>query len=299
MTAADLPLIPAAAPGARTPITLRRHELAWVLEQCGTDDWPYPLAGTAWPADTEEETAAARTRAEDTLRARGLLAPGPAAALLAVGEAVRDRRRQVDLVRRSATTPRAAVALGDDRHGALLVSADHAGAPVQVAPVPADGLVTALLAVLPGLPAAPGTALGLAGTLGTPTPGTPETRRRADERRAVDAAVETATAWSSVGVAAANGVTSARERACAPMEWLDCARGRYRLRHDPPQARAPGPGERGGRVGVAGPGGSRGPGLVPDDARSPAVRAELEAALAGRLRPAPARFPGRSTGGAG
>ena len=242
------------------PIVLRRHELLWLLEQCGAGDWPYPLAPVAWPADTEDETVLARAGVEDALAGRGLLDPGPAAALLAVGTAVRDRRRQLDLVRRSTTTPLAAVAVGGDAGAALLCSADHAGADVHVRPLRPDELVPAALALLPRLPAAPGPPLPVhAGVAEV------ESRRRERMRLAVDDVLESATAWTQLGVLTGpDEVTSAARRADLAVTWLDSPRGRYRLRHDPGQA----------------PGGPVR--LVPDDTASPGVRAELEALLGAR-----------------
>lgn len=242
------------------PIVLRRHELLWLLEQCGAGDWPYPLAPVAWPADTEDETVLARAGVEDALAGRGLLDPGPAAALLAVGTAVRDRRRQIDLVRRSTTTPLAAVAVGADAGAALLLSADHAGADVHVRPLRPDELVPATLALLPRLPAAPGPPLPVhAGVAEV------ETRRRERMRLAVDDVLGSATAWTQLGVRTGpDEVTSPARRGDAAVKWLDSPRGRYRLRHDPGQA----------------PGGPVR--LVPDDTASPGVRAELEALLGAR-----------------
>ncbi|HEY2221052.1 ESX secretion-associated protein EspG [Actinomycetospora sp.] len=261
-------------------LALRRLELAWVLEQCGAPDWPYPLAAAVWPADSEDETVLARARVEDGLRARGLLEPGPAAVLLAVGAAVRDRCRQVDLVRRSASTPCAAVALGGASDAALLWSADHAGADVAVRPLDPDGLVAGLLALVPPLAAAAGPALEVTATPGGPVG--PGTVRGDRERRAVQDVLSAAEAWTQVGaVPAPNGLTSQVERADATIKWLDGPRGRYRLRHDPGQTHD-------AFSGRAGLGRAR---LVGEDATTPAVRAELEAALGPLDRPT----PGRST----
>ncbi|MCD2193265.1 ESX secretion-associated protein EspG [Actinomycetospora endophytica] len=249
-------------------LTLRRLELTWVLEQCGASAWPYPLAAAVWPADREDETVLARARAEDALRARGLLEPGPAAVLLAVGAAVRDRTRQVDLVRRSATTPCAAVALGSATDAALLWSADHADADVAVRRLDPEGLVAGLLALVPPLAPAVGPALEVPAIPGVPAgPGTVRGER---ERRAVEDVLTAAEAWTQIGaVPAPNGLTSVRERVDATIKWLDGPRGRYRLRHDPGHTHDAGPGRT-----------SRGRArLVGEDATSPAVRAELEAAL--------------------
>ena len=250
-------------------LVLRRLELAWVLEQCGAGDWPYPLAPVAWPADRDDETVLARARVEDGLRARGLLEPGPAAVLLAVGTAVRDRTRQVDLVRRSATTPCAAVALGGATEGALLWSADHADADVAVRPLDPAGLVPGLLALVPPRPAAPGPPLEIPATADRGGPATP---RRERERRAVEDVLASTEAWTQIGVAAApNEVSSLGERGDVTIKWLDGPRGRYRLRHDPGHTHdVPGRGR---------PGRAR---LVGEDAASPAVRRELEAALSPR-----------------
>ncbi|NMO90133.1 ESX secretion-associated protein EspG [Actinomycetospora sp. TBRC 11914] len=247
-------------------LALRRTELTWVLEQCGATDWPYPLAPAAWPAERDDETVLARARTEDALRARGLLEPGPAAVLLAVGTAVRDRSRQVDLVRRSATSPVAAVAVGGATDGALLWSADHADADVAVRPLDPAGLVAGLLALVPPLPPAAGPPLDV------PPPGHhgPGTARGDRERRAVEDVLTGADAWTQIGVVPApNGVTSGRERGDATIKWLDGPRGRYRLRQDP----GAGPP---GRAGPDRPGRTR---LVGEDAASPAVRRELEDAL--------------------
>ncbi|WP_018331681.1 ESX secretion-associated protein EspG [Actinomycetospora chiangmaiensis] len=245
-------------------ITLRRHELLWVLEQCGAGDWPYPLAGMAWPADTEDETVLARARTEDALAGRGLLAPGPAADLLAVGTAVRDARRQVDLVRRG-SGPTAAVALAGPGGGALLTSADHAGADVTVRPVAPGGIAAAVLALLPRLPPAPGPPLEV------PPPETAVATRRRERRRLdVDAVLADTVAWTQLGVAVTPiGATWADDRADAHITWLDSPRGRHRLRHDRGRTTSPAQAR-----------------LVPDDAASPGTRAEVEAWLV---------EPGRST----
>ena len=94
-----------------TAAVLTRHELLWVLEQCGADAWPYPLRAVAWDAETEDETVWHRRRTEDGLRCRGLLQPAPARLLLAVGELVRDWHVAVDLVHRASAAPRAVAGL--------------------------------------------------------------------------------------------------------------------------------------------------------------------------------------------
>ena len=249
-------------------LVLRRLELAWVLEQCGAGDWPYPLAPVAWPADRDDETVLARARVEDGLRARGLLEPGPAAVLLAVGTAVRDRTRQVDLVRRSATTPCAAVAVGGASEGALLWSADHAGADVAVRPLDPAGLAPGLLALVPARAAAPGPPLEVPADVGA-APDGPATARAERERRTVEDVLASTEAWTQVGVATApNEVSSFGERGDVQIKWLDGPRGRYRLRHDP--------GHRHDVPGRGRPGRAR---LVGEDAASPTVRRELEVAL--------------------
>lgn len=264
-------------------LALSRYELAWVLEQCGAGDWPYPLAPVAWPAERDDETVLARARTEDALRSRGLLEPGPAAVLLAVGTAVRHRDRQVDLVRRCAATPCAAVAVGGATDGALLWSADHADADVAVRPLDPAGLVAGLLALVPPRPAAPEPPLEVPTTRPSGHDG-PGTVRGERERRAVEDLLASAEAWTQVGVVPApNGVTSGGERRDATIKWLDGPRGRYRLRQDPaPRHDVP------GRARPDRPGRIR---LVGEDARSPAVRRELEDALA---LPGPS-WSGRST----
>jgi hypothetical protein len=252
-------------------LALRRLELAWVLEQCGAGDWPYPLAPVAWPAERDDETVLARARVEDGLRARGLLEPGPAAVLLAVGTAVRDRSRQVDLVRRSATTPCAAVAVGGATEGALLWSADHADADVGVRPLDPAGLVSGLLGLVPPRPAAPGPPLEIPATAGAVDRDGPATARHERERHAVEDVLASAEAWTQIGVVPTpNEVSSVGERGDVTIKWLDGPRGRYRLRQDPP---------RGPAVPGARPGRAR---LVGEDATSPAVRRELEVALGPR-----------------
>lgn len=260
-------------------LTLRRTELTWVLEQCGAGDWPYPLAPATWPAERDDETVLARARTEDALRARGLLEPGPAAVLLAVGTAVRDRSRQVDLVRRSATSPCAAVAVGGPGDGALLWSADHADADVAVRPLDPAGLVAGLLALVPRLPPAAGPPLEVP-PMSAAARHAPGTARAEKERRAVEDVLTTADAWTQIGVVPDPiGLTSGPDRGDATIKWLDGPRGRYRLRQDPavgsPGCAAP---DRPGRTR-----------LVGEDAASPAVRRELEDALrapsSGRSRP--------------
>ncbi len=264
-------------------LALRRLELAWVLEQCGAGDPPYPLAPTSWPAERDEETVLARARTEDALRARGLLEPGPAAVLLAVGTAVRDRARQVDLVRRSATTPCAAVAVGGATDGALLWSADHASADVAVRPLDPAGLVAGLLALVPPLPPAAGPPLEVPAAP-VPDHQGPGTVRGDRERRALEDLLASADAWTQIGVVPApNGVTSDGDRGDATIKWLDGPLGRYRLRHDPGRRH-----DVPGRARPDRPGRAR---LIGEDAASLAVRRELEDALG----PLGSSSTGRST----
>jgi hypothetical protein len=127
--------------------------------------------------------------------------------------------------------------------------------------------VPGLLALVPSHPAAPGPPLEVPATAGGPDG--PATARAERERRAVDDVLASTEAWTQIGVATApNEVSSLGERGDVTIKWLDGPRGRYRLRHDP--------GHRHDVPGRGRPGRAR---LVGEDAASPAVRRELEAAL--------------------
>ena len=212
--------------------SLTRHELLWVVEQCGGGAWPYPLRAVAWEAETEEGTARHRRTVEDTLRARGLLEPAPAAVLLAVGELVRDWTVAVDLVHRSPTAPRAGVglAVGAGGPGALLVSDAHADAPVRVALVAAERLPEAVVGTVAAV--APGRGPEVGAPVDDPTGAAPATRRAEESRRAVAALVDTATGWGQVGVATRTGPHAGPVRPTGPSTWLDGPHGRWRVRHD-------------------------------------------------------------------
>lgn len=216
-------------------VVLERHELLWVVEQCGGDVWPYPLRRPDWDAETEEETARHRRGVEDGLAGRGLLEPDRAALLLAVGELVRDWTLAVDLVHRSASAPRAAVALATDGRAALLVSTAHADAPVRVVPIGSvapDGLAGAVLATVPDVPPGSGPALAVpVEALADPgAADAPTTRRLADARRAVARLVDDATGWAQLGVAVRAGGLPVRP--ARPVTWLDGPHGRHRVVHD-------------------------------------------------------------------
>ena len=216
-------------------IVLDRHELLWVLEQCDAS-WPYPLRPVHWSAETDAEIRRHRTATEQALRTRGLLEPGPARLLLDVGTAVAGWVLAVDLVRRDAGDPRAAVALTDGRIGAVLDSPEHAGAPVRVAPCAPDGIAEAVFALVPPVPPGSGPAVPVpAGTLPADLPAT---QRASRARDAADDLLATVTAVSQVGVAERPARADAR-RVAAPLCWLDGPRGRHVLRL-PPGAPAPG-----------------------------------------------------------
>lgn len=139
-------------------IVLARHELLWVLEQCGSTpsvSWPYPLRPVHWSAETDADTSRHRDDTERRLRDRGLLEPAPARLLLDAGRAVTGWVVAVDMVRRDADLPRAAVALTDGRTAALLDSPEHADAPVRLTPCPPGGLVEALMTLVPPAPPDP------------------------------------------------------------------------------------------------------------------------------------------------
>ena len=219
-----------------TGVELTRHELLWVLEQCGGDAWPYPLRPVHWAAETVDETTLHRGRTEQGLRRRGLLDPAPAALLLTVGEVVRDALLAADLVHRSPSAPRAAVVVSDGARAALLVSTGHADDPVHVALPHVERMSEALLGVLP--PAAPGrgrvvevSAADLAVPVGTPD-AAPATRRAVDARRAARTLLDTATGWGQVGVAVhADGPGRPPVRHGPLVTWLDGPHGRHRLAH--------------------------------------------------------------------
>ena len=168
-------------------VVVSRHELRWVLEQAGADRWPYPLRRPAWDAETESETTRHRARAETSLRERGLLEPAPARLLLRAGRLVARWHVAVDLVRRDAHAPCAAVALADAADAVLLVSAQHEGAPVRIVPVPLDRLPEALLALRPRVPAGVGGPWVIAeGAVDAPAHGLPTTDRVASARAAAE-----------------------------------------------------------------------------------------------------------------
>ncbi|MEJ2863277.1 ESX secretion-associated protein EspG [Actinomycetospora flava] len=219
-----------------TGVVLDRHELLWVLEQCGAG-WPYPLRPVHWSAETDAEARRHRTATEQALRARGLLEPAPARMLLDAGQAVAGWALAVDLVRRDATAPVAAVALTDGRTAALLESPEHAQAPVRVTPCAPDGLAEAVFALVPPVPPGSGPPVPVpAGTL----PGDlPTTQRTARARDVAEDLLATVTAVSQVGVAdRRDGVP---RRLAAPLCWLDGPRGRHVLRSPPP---SPAPSQR-------------------------------------------------------
>lgn len=226
----------------RSAIELTRHELLWVVEQCGGDGWPYPLRRAHWPAETEEETAVHRARAEAALGGRGLLAPGAASLLLAVGDLVRDWRLAVDLVHRSTSTPRAGVGVSDGRRAAVLVSTDHTEAPVLVSAAPPDRLPEAVLAVLPSCARGTGVAVGVPADAlrpgqDTSTDAAPATRRGADARRHARRLLDSATGWAQAGVAvrplpAGPGTPGPPVRREPLVMWLDGPHGRHRVVHD-------------------------------------------------------------------
>lgn len=211
-----------------TGVVLDRHELLWVLEQCGAG-WPYPLRPVHWSAETDEEVRRHRTATEQALRARGLLEPAPARLLLDAGQAVAGWVVAVDLVRRDASAPLAAVALTDGRTAAVLASPEHAAAPVRVSPCPPDGLAEALFALVPPVPPGEGPAVPVpSGT--TPTD-LPITQRTARSRDFAEDLLATVTAVTQVGVADRHdGVP---RRVAPPLCWLDGPRGRHVLRVPP------------------------------------------------------------------
>jgi hypothetical protein len=216
-------------------VVLDRHELLWVLEQCGAG-WPYPLRPVHWSAETDEEVRRHRTATEQALRARGLLEPAPARTLLDAGRAVAGWVLAVDLVRRDATAPRAAVALTDGRTAAVLDSPEHADAPVRVTPCAPDGLAEALFALVPPVPAGPGPAVPVPNdAVAADLPATP---RAARAREVGEDLLATVTAITQVGVAERRGGTP--QRLAAPLCWLDGPRGRHVLR-SPPAAPPPRP----------------------------------------------------------
>lgn len=212
-----------------TGIVLDRHELLWVLEQCGAG-WPYPLRPVHWSAETDEEVRRHRAATEQALRARGLLEPTPARLLLDTGRAAAGWVLAVDLVRRDATAPRAAVALTDGRTAAVLDSPEHATAPVRVTPCAPDGLAEAVFALVPPVPPGPGPAVPVPD--GTVPADLPATRRAARARDAAEDLLATVTAISQVGVADRPDGTA--RRVAAPLCWLDGPRGRHVLRAPPP-----------------------------------------------------------------
>jgi hypothetical protein len=248
-------------------LVLDRHELLWVLEQCGAG-WPYPLRPAHWSAETDAEIRRHREATENALRARGLLEPGPARVLLDAGTAVAGWVLAVDLVRRDATAPRAAVALTDGRTAALLDSPEHAQAPVRVTPCPPEGLAEALFGLVPPLP--PGNGPPVPVPAGAVPVDLPSTARAARARDAAEDLLATVTAVTQVGVADRRDGTP--RRVTEPLCWLDGPRGRHVLRSPPPGAA------------------SRPPVLVP--ATGGQLLSDVRTVLADAVVPRP---PGRST----
>jgi len=248
-------------------IVLDRHELLWVLEQCGAG-WPYPLRPAHWSADTDAEVRRHRTDTENGLRARGLLEPAPARVLLDAGSAVAGWVLAADLVRRDATAPRAAVALTDGRTAAVLDSPEHARAPVRVTSCAPDGLAEALFGLVPPVP--PGSGPPVPVPADSVPADLPSTARAARARESAEDLLATVTAVTQVGVADRRDGTP--RRVAAPLCWLDGPRGRHVLRAPPP-----------------GPG-ARPPLLVP--ATGGQLLSDVRTVLADAVVPRP---PGRST----
>lgn len=223
-----------------TGVVLERHELLWVLEQCGAA-WPYPLRPVHWSAETDAETAQHRARVEQGLRARGLLASEPARLLLDAGEAVADWAVAVDLVRRDAASPCAAVALTDGRSAVVLDSPEHAGTPVRLTPCRPPALAEAVLTLVPPCPAGVDGPWPVTPAAAAPArPGDPPTTRRTATAR--DAAVDILTSATSITqVGVADRPDGCPHRVGRPMCWLDGPRGRYELR--PPASGASRPHE--------------------------------------------------------
>lgn len=220
-------------------LVLGRHELRWVLEQCGADRWPYPLRAASWDAETDAETARHRAEAEASLRGRGLLDTETARALLRAGELVAGWRTAVDLVRRAAWSPCAAVVLSDGEHAVALASSEHTDAPVHLAPAPPHRLPETILALVPAVPAGTGgpwpLTRPLAGT--TPAPRSPDAR--ADDLLAgadaiTDVGVATRAPWP--GDPAGDGPAV---RATSLVTWVDGPRGRFAVRRGPPGTTRP------------------------------------------------------------
>jgi hypothetical protein len=210
-------------------VVLDRHELLWVLEQCGAA-WPYPLRPVHWSAETDAEVRRHRTDTEHALRGRGLLEPGPARLLLDVGSAAAGWVVAVDLVRRAATAPLAAVALTDGRTAALLSSPEHADAPVRVTPCAPDGLADAVFALVPPVP--PGSGPAVPVPSGALPADLPATQRATRARDVAEDLLATVTAVNQVGVAERRA--GADPRRVAPLLcWLDGPRGRHALRLPP------------------------------------------------------------------
>lgn len=212
-----------------TGVVLDRHELLWVLEQCGAG-WPYPLRPVHWSAETDEEVRHHRAATERALRRRGLLEPAPARMLLDAGQAAAGWVLAVDLVRRDASAPRAAVALTDGRTAAVLDSPEHAGTPVRVTPCAPDGLAEAVFALVPPVP--PGAGPPVPVPAGAAPTDLPATRRAVRARDVAEDLLATVTAVSQVGVADRRDGTP--RRVAAPVCWLDGPRGRHVVRSAPP-----------------------------------------------------------------
>lgn len=212
------------------PLELDRHELLWVFEQCGVSSWPYPLRPVHWAAETVEETTVHRGRAEQRLRARGLLAPAPARALLAAGEVLGSWTLAADLVHRDLRSPWAAVAVTDGPRAWVLASREHAEAPIGLSPCDPDGLGEALLALVgPGVPGRDGPWPVHADR----PPDLPTTRRREAARDAAADLVATATGFGQIGAASRPGGSPpdlTPHRGPRLVGWIDGPRGRYRLR---------------------------------------------------------------------
>lgn len=224
------------APAA--PLELDRHELLWVLEQCGVASWPYPLRPVHWAAETVEETTIHRGRTEQRLRARGLLAPGPARALLGAGEVLASWTLAADLVHRDLRSPWAAAVCSDGARAWVLASREHADAPVALRPCDPGGLAEALLGLVgPGVPGRDGPWPVHA----DPGEGDlPATRRREAARDATAELVATATGFGQIGaVSRAGGEAADARRGPRLVGWIDGPRGRYRLRPATPGSGRP------------------------------------------------------------
>lgn len=227
------PLSPTLPEPAVEALELAPDELLWAVDQLGGGWWPYPFRRAYWPAETEEETLAARRQAQRRLSDRGLLAGGASGELLATAaRLVLGWTESLDLVYRSLGAGFVACACGDGAQAVLLVSREVAGAPLRVSWADPTRLADALFATVPECP--PG--------VGQPrrVPARPElavdrgagqtfTRRTAADLQAVSAIIDSATGAGQAGACVRDRQRIVRSGRL--VVWADGGRGRWAVAH--------------------------------------------------------------------